>query len=86
MDTNTADFLVRVAIRRAIEDSPDADPADRIHHGAVSRIRRAALARAEAAEVEASAVREARAAGASWVEIGDALGVTKQAAQMRFGK
>lgn len=28
---------------------------------------------------------EARSAGASWQQIGDALGVTRQAAQMRFG-
>ena len=75
MDTNTADFLLRVAIRHAVEDGA---PLERIH--------RAALARAEAAELEAVAVREARAAGASWSQIGDALGVTKQAAQMRFGK
>lgn len=32
------------------------------------------------------AVRHARDAGATWEEIGDALGVTKQAAFQRFGK
>ena len=32
------------------------------------------------------AVREAREAGDSWLSIGMALGVTKQAAQKRFGR
>lgn len=32
------------------------------------------------------AVREARAAGASWVEIGQVLGITRQAAFQRFGQ
>lgn len=31
-------------------------------------------------------VREARANGSSWAEIGAALGVTRQAAQQRFGR
>lgn len=31
------------------------------------------------------AVRRAHAAGATWQRIGDALGVTRQAAQRRFG-
>ena len=30
-------------------------------------------------------VKEARAAGCSWAQIGDALGVTRQAAQQRHG-
>lgn len=30
-------------------------------------------------------VRDARRAGATWAEVGDALGVTRQAAQHRFG-
>jgi hypothetical protein len=36
-------------------------------------------------EVVQRAVAEARAAGRSWARIGEALGVTKQAAQQRFG-
>lgn len=38
------------------------------------------------AEVERRAVRAARAAGRSWEDIGDALGVTRQAAWGRFGR
>lgn len=42
-----------------------------------------ALALAE--ERVATAARRARAAGASWGQIGDALGISRQAAQQRFG-
>ena len=41
------------------------------------------LARAE--EGVGRAVRAARGAGASWAEVGDALGTSRQAAQQRFG-
>lgn len=34
----------------------------------------------------AGAVETARDKGATWEEVGEVLGVTKQAAQMRFGK
>lgn len=33
-----------------------------------------------------SLVAQARAEGASWEQVGHALGITKQAAQQRFGK
>jgi hypothetical protein len=36
-------------------------------------------------ELTAEAVRIARAKGATWTEIGDTLGTTRQAAQQRFG-
>ena len=40
----------------------------------------------EAAEdLEAAKVEEARAGGVSWREIGDLYGISKQAAQQRFG-
>jgi hypothetical protein len=44
---------------------------------------------AELSEVEghvAEAVQGARDAGASWAEVGDALGITRQAAQQRYAK
>jgi len=37
------------------------------------------------AEAEAEAVSDAKREGASWQEIGRRLGITKQAAQQRFG-
>lgn len=51
-----------------------------------------ASARKAAADVRAaegrmrSAVQELRAAGASWTVVGDALGVTRTAAQKRYGR
>lgn len=36
--------------------------------------------------VKCAAVRAARADGASWAEVGRALGITKQAAQQRYGR
>jgi len=36
-------------------------------------------------DFQRSAVQQARRSGVSWVEIGDALGISKQAAQQRFG-
>lgn len=44
-----------------------------------------AFARA-ADELTAEAVRDARQAGDSWAQIGSALGVSKQAAQQRYGR
>lgn len=46
----------------------------------------AAAAAVESAELDLrAAVRAARAAGDSWTIVGAALGVSKQAAQQRFG-
>jgi hypothetical protein len=48
---------------------------------------RAALALQRLAErVEASQVSAARARGWSWQQIGDALGVTRQSAHLKYGK
>lgn len=52
-------------------------------------LRRVGLAQRGVEEAEAelrAAVREARAAGRTWADIGRTLGVTRQAAQIRFGK
>lgn len=40
----------------------------------------------EAQSAMAAAVEQLRADGASWSQIGDALGMTKQAAEKRFGR
>jgi hypothetical protein len=39
-----------------------------------------------AEERVAQAVESARGAGASWTEVGDAIGISRQAAQQRFGR
>lgn len=54
------------------DDFGDALGAIRLVELAADQARRAVIA-------------DARAAGESWQSIGDALGVTRQAAQMRFG-
>jgi hypothetical protein len=46
----------------------------------------AAVALAKAEESLAKAAFDARAAGASWSQVGDAMSITRQAAQQRFGQ
>jgi hypothetical protein len=48
-------------------------------------LRQIKAARSVLKDAEKWAVAELREAGDSWAQIGDALGVTRQAAQMRFG-
>lgn len=50
------------------------------------RLHSARAARVGAEALEAELVREARESGESWASIGDALGITKQAAQQRYGQ
>ncbi len=45
----------------------------------------AATELSDAEERVVSALRNARGAGASWAQVGDALGISRQAAQQRFG-
>ncbi|GAA3656654.1 hypothetical protein GCM10022237_15910 [Nocardioides ginsengisoli] len=59
----------------------DADPADQL-----ALVRRAADADRAAGDLLQQAVNAARAAGHSWSAIGGTLGLTRQAAQQRFGK
>lgn len=66
----------------------DLDPATVTSRDAV-HFRRIIAAREGIARAErelADAVRAAREAGDSWLSIGTALGVTKQAAQQRFAR
>jgi hypothetical protein len=51
----------------------------------LARLVDAALAVAQAETELADAASAARAAGASWSQIGDAVGLTRQAAQQRWG-
>src|SRR5919201_3266169 len=60
---------------------PDADPVTR-----VGEARKQARALSDLGDqVIDHFIRQARAAGASWSQIGDAMGVSKQAAQQRAG-
>lgn len=52
----------------------------------LGRLIDAARAVDEADRKLTDAARAARAAGASWAQIGDALGLTRQAAQQRWGR
>jgi len=52
----------------------------------LARLTQAAQAAAEAERQLAEAAHQARAAGASWAHIGDALGLSRQAAQQRWGR
>jgi hypothetical protein len=73
-----------------IRPAPPARPA-RVGGGnnrwdALQALLEAARAEAAAAAARDRAVRRARAAGASWVDIGAALGCTPQAAGQRYGR
>lgn len=59
-----------------------------LEHGdeLLSSVRRTADLQARCAEVVALAVQRARTAGRTWQQIGDVLGVSRQAAFQRFGK
>ena len=52
----------------------------------LARLIDAARAAADANHRLAEAARAARHAGATWTQIGDALGLTRQAAQQRWGR
>jgi len=63
----------------AVEDSGTTDPLDRVAAAAAIKDQVAALGD----ELVDHFVGQARAAGCSWTQIGEALGVTRQAAQQR---
>jgi hypothetical protein len=50
----------------------------------MSRLEAARCLREAAEELEAAQVEAARKAGATWIEIGERYGLTKQGAQQRF--
>jgi hypothetical protein len=63
----------------ALAAAVEAEPNDVSRLGAIQRLRIALRA------VEAETVQAARAEGASWAAIGAQLGISKQAANKRFG-
>lgn len=52
----------------------------------LERLFAAATLRSQTDEVLAAIAADARAAGHTWIELGQVLGVTKQAVQKRFGE
>jgi hypothetical protein len=52
--------------------------------GPISRLHAARRLREAAEELEAAQVHAARKGGATWIEIGECYGLTKQGAQQRF--
>ena len=54
--------------------------------GALDQVYAALLLRRQAEELLSAAARQARACGCTWQDIGDVVGVTRQAAFQRFGK
>ena len=60
-----------------VRQAEDDDPLRAL--GAAARLQR------EVARVETIAVRRARARGATWAEIAEALGVSRQAVHRRYG-
>ncbi|GGS99397.1 hypothetical protein GCM10010156_66840 [Planobispora rosea] len=65
------------ALHDLLRRSSGTDPLDSLR--AVAELRR------HLERTEATLVRRARVAGASWTQIADSLGVTKQSAHRKFG-
>lgn len=76
-------------LRRAMEELDQARNPEAVWGPSQEPLRvveQVTAARKYLGHAEVGAVALLREAGASWQQIGDALGVTRQAAQMRFGK
>lgn len=76
-----------------VEQAQTASTEEQLHHAnderaawATEELRHVAAARRYLDELTTAAVRSARIDGASWAQIGTGLGITKQAAQQRYGK
>lgn len=54
--------------------------------GALDAVKRLTATIEEAEAARGGAVRDARTGGASWQAIGAALGISRQAAQQRYGR
>jgi hypothetical protein len=66
-----------------LSERPDAPNPTRDYH--LQRLASARFLRDFALAAELEIVREARAAGLSWVDVGERYGISRQAAQQRFG-
>jgi hypothetical protein len=75
---------VKVAAKNLVKRMLAALGAFDVADGPMSRLQAARHLREAAEELEAAQVEAARKAGATWSEIGDCYGLTKQGAQQRF--
>lgn len=84
----TGTTTLRDHLARAIE-ATDPTLAQRLTHDAQAHLELVALSRAARAETDvllAAAVTSARGAGCTWEQVGAILGMTRQAAQQRYGR
>lgn len=86
MNADTSDL--RDQLRTVILGTGDAlsTPDELTPDDWLSLIERASIANSDTSTILSQAVLSARAAGVSWEAIGSRLGMTRQAAQQRFGK
>ncbi|GAA4154414.1 hypothetical protein GCM10022286_01960 [Gryllotalpicola daejeonensis] len=78
---------IRDAVAAAVMELPDGlrDRLESDPDGALELVDAARVAAEEAARLLRQSIDSARAAGHSWAAVGELLGVSKQAAQQRFG-
>lgn len=78
---------LRDHLARALDDF-DPTLGERLEHDAQAHLELVALARAARSETDVllgAAVTSARSAGCTWEQVGAVLGITRQAAQQRYG-
>jgi len=86
--TQPSGDTLRDHLARALHDV-DPTLSDRLTHDADAHLELVALARAARSETDvllAAAVQSARSAGCTWEQVGTVLGMTRQAAQQRYGQ
>ncbi|AYY15434.1 hypothetical protein EF847_10840 [Actinobacteria bacterium YIM 96077] len=86
MPRTTAEIIAQAdELARQFEDY-EPQPGDEENVSPLTRLRLAALKRAEAEREMVNRVRAARADGAQWRDIGEAVGTSGEAARQRYGK
>lgn len=86
--TQPSGDTLRDHLARALHDV-DPTLSERLTHDADAHLELVALARAARSETDvllAAAVQSARGAGCTWEQVGTVLGMTRQAAQQRYGQ
>ena len=86
--TQPSGDTLRDHLARALHDV-DPTLSERLTHDADAHLELVALARAARSETDvllAAAVQSARGAGCTWEQVGAVLGMTRQAAQQRYGQ